>query len=43
MEKWNLQNLMVVFVISRLKQQIYAIFCQDLQIQIDCGKIKMKS
>ena len=35
MEKWNLQKLRVVFVISPLKQQIYATFCQDLQIQMD--------
>ena len=35
MEKGNLQKLRVVFVISPLKQQICAIFCQDLQIQMD--------
>ena len=35
MEKWNLQKLRVVFVISPLKQEIYATFCQDLQIQMD--------
>ena len=35
MEKENLQKLRVVFVISLWKHQIYAIFCQDLQIQMD--------
>ena len=35
MEKGDLQKLRVVFVISPLKQQIYAIFNQDLQIQTD--------
>ena len=35
MEKENLQKLRVVFVISPLKHQIHAIFCQDMQIQMD--------
>ena len=33
MEKGNLQKIRVEFVISLSKKQIYAIFCQDLQIQ----------
>ena len=35
MEKENLQKLRVVFVISPFKHQIYAIFCQDLQLEMD--------
>ena len=35
MKKGNLQNLRVLFATSPLKQQIFAIFCQDLQIQIN--------
>ena len=31
--KEDLQKLRVVFVISLLKQQVYAIFCLDLQIK----------
>ena len=38
MEKGNLQKLRVVFVISPLKQPIYVIFCQDLQIQMEIWK-----
>ena len=34
MEKKNLQKLRVVYVISPLKQQLFAIFCQDLHIQM---------
>ena len=43
MEKGDLQKLIVIFVIPTLKQQIYVIFCQKLQIQMDCGKIKRRS
>ena len=31
----NLQKSRIVFVIAPLEQQIYAIFCRDLQIQMD--------
>ena len=43
MEKGNLQKLIVIYVIPTLKQQIYASFCQKLQIQMDCGKIERRS
>ena len=33
MEKRNLQKLRAGYVISLLKQQIFAIFCEDLQIK----------
>ena len=35
MEKKHLQKLSVVFVISPLKHETYAIFCQDLKNQFD--------
>ena len=38
----NLQKSRIVFVIAPLEQQIYAIFCRDLQIQMDWIVVKLK-
>ena len=41
MEKGNFQTLKVVFLISPLRQQIYAIFARTCRLKrIDYGKIK---